>query len=44
MDRHRGTTRIGTHVINHSFILPGLIGVLTACVVGYALARAQGLF
>jgi anaerobic C4-dicarboxylate transporter DcuB len=38
-----GTTRIGRYVINHSFILPGLIGVITSCVVGHLLARARGL-
>jgi anaerobic C4-dicarboxylate transporter DcuB len=27
-----GTTRIGKYVINHSFILPGLIGVFSSCV------------
>lgn len=32
-----GTTRIGKFIINHSFIIPGLIGVLTACIVGYIL-------
>ncbi|PSM53067.1 anaerobic C4-dicarboxylate transporter, DcuA/DcuB family [Campylobacter blaseri] len=36
-----GTTHIGKYVINHSFILPGLIGVSSSCVVGYILA---GLF
>jgi anaerobic C4-dicarboxylate transporter DcuB len=30
-------------VINHSFILPGLIGVSTSCVVGYLLAATRGL-
>jgi anaerobic C4-dicarboxylate transporter DcuB len=30
-------------VINHSFILPGLIGVSTSCVAGYLLAKATGL-
>lgn len=30
-----GTTRIGKFVINHSFILPGLIGVITSCIFGY---------
>jgi anaerobic C4-dicarboxylate transporter DcuB len=35
-----GTTRIGKYVINHSFILPGLIGVSTSCLVGYFLASA----
>jgi anaerobic C4-dicarboxylate transporter DcuB len=38
-----GTTRIGKYVINHSFILPGLIGVSTSCLVGYLLAGAYGL-
>ena len=34
-----GTTRIGKFVINHSFIIPGLIGVGTACLVGMALVK-----
>jgi len=38
-----GTTRIGKYVINHSFILPGLIGVATSCLVGFMLASARGL-
>ncbi|MCM2294827.1 MAG: anaerobic C4-dicarboxylate transporter [Rhodoferax sp.] len=38
-----GTTRIGKYVINHSFIIPGLIGVATSCVMGYLLASASGL-
>lgn len=38
-----GTTRIGKYVINHSFILPGLIGVFSSCVAGYLLATAAGL-
>ncbi|TEY04064.1 anaerobic C4-dicarboxylate transporter [Campylobacter sp. US33a] len=37
-----GTTRIGKFVINHSFILPGLIGVITSCIAGYFLALAAG--
>jgi len=32
-----GTTRIGKFIINHSFILPGLIGVSCACAVSYLL-------
>ncbi|HEY5673089.1 MAG TPA: anaerobic C4-dicarboxylate transporter [Malonomonas sp.] len=32
-----GTTRIGKWYFNHSFMVPGLIGVITACLVGYAL-------
>ncbi|WP_305602022.1 anaerobic C4-dicarboxylate transporter [Rhodoferax sp.] len=38
-----GTTRIGKYVINHSFIIPGLIGVSTSCLMGYLLASASGL-
>jgi anaerobic C4-dicarboxylate transporter DcuB len=38
-----GTTHIGKYVINHSFILPGLIGVFSSCVFGYILATARGL-
>jgi anaerobic C4-dicarboxylate transporter DcuB len=38
-----GTTHIGKYVINHSFILPGLIGVSTSCVVGYLISLAKGL-
>ena len=34
-----GTTHIGKYVINHSFLVPGLIGVLTSCVVGTALSQ-----
>lgn len=38
-----GTTHIGKYVINHSFILPGLIGVATSCVIGYLLASGNAL-
>jgi anaerobic C4-dicarboxylate transporter DcuB len=38
-----GTTHIGKYVINHSFIIPGLIGVSTSCLAGYFLAVAYGL-
>lgn len=37
-----GTTHIGRFVINHSFIVPGLIGVLTAVFVGYMLGMVYG--
>lgn len=37
-----GTTRIGKFVINHSFILPGLIGVFISCIFGYILASLAG--
>lgn len=30
-----GTTRIGKYLLNHSFMVPGIIGVGTATVVGY---------
>lgn len=33
-----GTTRIGKYVLNHSFIIPGFIGVGVATSVGYALS------
>jgi anaerobic C4-dicarboxylate transporter len=32
-----GTTRIGKYLLNHSFMLPGMVGVWTACL-GWALA------
>ena len=34
-----GTTRIGKYIFNHSFMLPGLIGVGTATVVAMFIAR-----
>ena len=34
-----GTTHIGKYVINHSFLVPGLIGVVTSCLVGSGLAQ-----
>ena len=37
-----GTTHIGRFVINHSFILQGLIGVLTATATGYVLGLIYG--
>ncbi len=33
-----GTTKIGKWYFNHSFMAPGLVGVVTACLVGYGLA------
>ncbi len=35
-----GTTRIGQYVLNHSFQIPGWIGVGTATVVGYLIGQA----
>ena len=37
-----GTTHIGRFVINHSFIFPGLIGVLTSCAMGFIFAHIYG--
>lgn len=34
-----GTTSIGKFIINHSFLLPGLIGVGSACCAGYVLVN-----
>ncbi len=33
-----GTTKIGKYYFNHSFMVPGILSVTTACVVGYILA------
>ncbi len=33
-----GTTKVGKWYFNHSFMVPGLIGISTACTVGYLLA------
>ncbi|MDT8419072.1 MAG: anaerobic C4-dicarboxylate transporter [Desulfuromonadales bacterium] len=33
-----GTTKIGRWYFNHSFMMPGLVGVLCATLIGYALA------
>lgn len=35
-----GTTQIGKYVLNHSFILPGFIGVVSATFVGYLISTA----
>ena len=37
-----GTTHIGKYVINHSFIIPGLVGVLTSCIFGWVFAAMRG--
>ena len=34
-----GTTKIGKYYFNHSFMVPGLIGVVVACLVGLGLAE-----
>ena len=35
-----GTTRIGKYLLNHSFMMPGLIGVGTSTVTAYLISRA----
>ena len=37
-----GTTHIGRFVVNHSFIMPGLIGVIVSCVFGWLFAAMFG--
>ncbi|WP_295148851.1 anaerobic C4-dicarboxylate transporter [uncultured Campylobacter sp.] len=37
-----GTTHIGKYVINHSFIIPGFIGVFSSCGIGWILAHIYG--
>lgn len=34
-----GTTKIGKFYFNHSFMIPGLIGVVVACLVGISVAK-----
>lgn len=34
-----GTTKIGKYLLNHSFMVPGLIGVVSACFVGSLIAQ-----
>ena len=34
-----GTTRIGKYILNHSFMIPGLIGVFSGCCVGFVMAH-----
>ncbi|PSU51454.1 anaerobic C4-dicarboxylate transporter [Photobacterium frigidiphilum] len=34
-----GTTKIGKYYFNHSFMMPGLIGVISACMIGYTIAQ-----
>ncbi|WP_294965471.1 anaerobic C4-dicarboxylate transporter [Sulfurimonas sp.] len=38
-----GTTMIGRFVINHSFIIPGIIGVGTSLTVSYVVAKLVGI-
>lgn len=36
-----GTTKIGKYLLNHSFMVPGLIGVTTACIVGSMITKVM---
>ena len=38
MDRS-GTTRIGKYLLNHSFMIPGWIGVIVSTIVAYGLVQ-----
>ena len=33
-----GTTKIGKYLLNHSFMMPGIVHTLVACIVGYLVA------
>ena len=35
-----GTTRIGKFLLNHSFMMPGLVGIICACVMSFIIAHA----
>jgi len=34
-----GTTKIGKYLLNHSFMRPGMVSLLTAIVVAFALSK-----
>lgn len=34
-----GTTKIGKYILNHSFMIPGLICVISGCIIGYVVAH-----
>lgn len=34
-----GTTKIGKYLLNHSFMMPGLIGVVSACIIGSIITK-----
>jgi anaerobic C4-dicarboxylate transporter DcuA len=36
-----GTTGIGKYILNHSFMLPGLIATITAVAVGLVIAKVM---
>jgi anaerobic C4-dicarboxylate transporter DcuA len=37
-----GTTRIGKYVVNHSFLLPGLVTVVSSLLIGFGIAALLG--
>jgi anaerobic C4-dicarboxylate transporter len=34
-----GTTKIGKYILNHSFMIPGLVATFTAVLTGLAIAK-----
>ena len=38
-----GTTKIGKYVVNHSFMLPGIVGTVVAILAGFLLAKLFGM-
>lgn len=36
---HSGTTRIGRFILNHAFMIPGLVSTITAVIVGLTIAK-----
>ena len=34
-----GTTRIGKYILNHSFMLPGMVATISSVVIGFVLAK-----
>jgi anaerobic C4-dicarboxylate transporter DcuA len=39
-----GSTKIGKYVVNHSFMLPGLVGTIVAVLAGFLLASLFGMY
>lgn len=33
-----GTTRVGKYVLNHPFMLPGLVGIIAGVILGFVIA------
>jgi anaerobic C4-dicarboxylate transporter DcuA len=37
-----GTTRIGRYVLNHSFMLPGMVATVSSILIAFVIARITG--